>query len=146
MRAGVIGLGTTGSGLAANLIANGFEATGLDPSEVHTVGFRGTGCTPPGSVAEVADRSDAFPATEIAGDQAKLAILDDVGSGIETMYENRAISLDLAEELELPMQMASTDMQILRPGQSECPQGVDVPCTRVIEEIVCAEPHGEGAK
>ena len=30
MRAGVIGLGDMGSGLAKNLIANGFETTGLD--------------------------------------------------------------------------------------------------------------------
>lgn len=32
MRAGVIGLGDMGSGLAKNLIKNGFETTGLDLS------------------------------------------------------------------------------------------------------------------
>jgi putative dehydrogenase len=31
-RAGVIGLGDMGSGLAKNLIGNGFETTGLDLS------------------------------------------------------------------------------------------------------------------
>lgn len=63
------------------------------------------------------------------------------GSGIGTMHKDLTISMDLAEELEVPMQMASTAMQIFHAGKSKYPEGDNWACTRVIEEIVGAELH-----
>lgn len=63
------------------------------------------------------------------------------GSGIGTMHKDLTISMDLAEELEVPMQMASTAMQIFHAGKSKYPDGDNWACTRVIEEIVGAELH-----
>ena len=66
---------------------------------------------------------------------------ENTGSGIATMHKDLTISLDLAEELEVPMQMASTAMQIFHAGKSRYPDGDNWACTRVIEEIVGAELH-----
>ncbi|MDE0523671.1 MAG: NAD(P)-binding domain-containing protein [Boseongicola sp.] len=146
MRAGVIGLGTMKSGFATDLIANGFEAARPDLSEVHTAGFRDIGSTPAGSVAEVAARSDAVPAMVMNRDPANSEILGIAGSGIGTKRKNRMISLDLAEELEVPMQMASAETQKFHVGQSRSPQGDEPACARLTEEVVRAESHREGAQ
>ena len=66
---------------------------------------------------------------------------ENTGSGIGTMHKDLTISMDLAEELEVPMQMASTAMQIFHAGKSKYPDGDNWACTRVIEEIVGAELH-----
>jgi len=63
------------------------------------------------------------------------------GSGIGTMHKDLTVSLDLAEELEVPMQMASTAMQIFHAGKSKYPDGDNWACARVIEEIVGVELH-----
>ena len=63
------------------------------------------------------------------------------GSHINTMHKDLTISLDLAEELEVPMQMAATAMQIFHAGKSRYPQGDNWACTRVIEEIVGSALH-----
>ena len=66
---------------------------------------------------------------------------ENTGSGIGTMHKDLTISLDLAEELEVPMQMAATAMQIFHAGKSKYPGGDNWACTRVMEEIVGAELH-----
>lgn len=63
------------------------------------------------------------------------------GSAITTMHKDLTISMDLAEELEVPMQMASTAMQIFHAGKSKYPDGDNWACTKVIEDIVGAELH-----
>jgi len=63
------------------------------------------------------------------------------GSAIGTMHKDLTISLNLAEELEVPMQMASTAMQIFHAGKSKFPDGDNWACTRVLEEIVGVELH-----
>ncbi|HKL69439.1 NAD(P)-dependent oxidoreductase [Salibaculum sp.] len=63
------------------------------------------------------------------------------GSAIGTMHKDLTISLNLAEELEVPMQMASTAMQIFHAGKSKYPDGDNWACTRVIEEIVGSQLH-----
>ena len=68
------------------------------------------------------------------------------GSGIGTMHKDLAISMDLAAELEVPMLMASTAMQIFHAGKARYPHGDNWACVRVIEEIVGAELHREGAR
>ncbi len=71
---------------------------------------------------------------------------ENTGSGIGTMHKDLTISIDLAQELEVPMQMVSTAMQIFHAGKSKYPQGDNWACTRVIEEIVGAELHRENAE
>jgi putative dehydrogenase len=63
------------------------------------------------------------------------------GSGIGTMHKDLTISLDMAEELGVPLFMASTAMQIFHQGKSKYPKGDNWACARVMEEIVGAELH-----
>jgi putative dehydrogenase len=63
------------------------------------------------------------------------------GSGIGTMHKDLTISLDMAEELGVPLFMASTAMQIFHQGKTKYPNGDNWVCTRVMEEIVGAELH-----
>ena len=63
------------------------------------------------------------------------------GSHINTMHKDLTISLDLAEELVVPMQMASSAMQIFQAGKSKYPNGDNWICTRILEDIIGAELH-----
>ena len=63
------------------------------------------------------------------------------GSHISTMHKDLTISLALAEELGVPMHMASTAMQLFHAGKTKYPDGDNWVVTRVIEEIVGAELH-----
>ncbi|MFT4729202.1 MAG: putative dehydrogenase [Granulosicoccus sp.] len=63
------------------------------------------------------------------------------GSVIGTMHKDLTISLDLAQELEVPMSMASSAMQIFHAGKSKYPDGDNWACTQVLESIVGAELH-----
>ena len=63
------------------------------------------------------------------------------GSGIGTMHKDLTVSLNMAEELGVPLLMASTAMQIFHQGRSKYPEGDNWVCTRVMEEIVGAELH-----
>ena len=78
-RAGVIGLGDMGSGLARNLIKNGFETTGLDLSEDRMRAFVDMGGKPAADTAEVGRNADAVYVMVMNGDQAKSVILGQNG-------------------------------------------------------------------
>jgi len=78
-RAGVIGLGDMGSGLAKNLIANGFATTGLDLDDARMAAFADLGGTPASSIAEVAQNAGAVYVMVMTGGQAKSVILGDDG-------------------------------------------------------------------
>ncbi len=78
-RAGVIGLGDMGSGLAKNLIKNGIETTGLDLSETRMSAFVEMGGKPAVSVTDVAKAADAVYVMVMNGDQAKAVILGEDG-------------------------------------------------------------------
>ncbi len=78
-RAGVIGLGDMGSGLAKNLIENGFATTGFDLSERRMAAFVELGGKPAADVAEVGRNADAVFVMVMTGDQAKAVILGDDG-------------------------------------------------------------------
>ena len=67
------------------------------------------------------------------------------GSQISTMHKDLTISLALAEELGVPMHTASTAMQLFHAGKTRYPGGDNWVVTRVIEEIVGAELHRDGA-
>jgi len=66
---------------------------------------------------------------------------ENTGSGIGTMHKDLTISLDLAEELEVPMHTAAAAMQIFHAGKSKYPQGDNWACTQVIEDIIGAQLH-----
>jgi 3-hydroxyisobutyrate dehydrogenase-like beta-hydroxyacid dehydrogenase len=63
------------------------------------------------------------------------------GSGIGTMHKDLTIALNMAEEIGVPLFMASTAMQIFHQGKSKYPEGDNWACTRVMEEINGAELH-----
>lgn len=63
------------------------------------------------------------------------------GSGIGTMHKDLTISLDMAEEIGVPLFMAATAMQIFHQGKTKYPQGDNWVCTRIMEDIVGAELH-----
>jgi 3-hydroxyisobutyrate dehydrogenase-like beta-hydroxyacid dehydrogenase len=63
------------------------------------------------------------------------------GSGIGTMHKDLTISLNMAEELGVPMFMAATAMQIFHQGKAKYPGGDNWVCTRVMEENIGAELH-----
>lgn len=77
MKTGVIGLGDMGSGIARNLIRNGFEVIGLDLSADRMAAFADMGGKPAASAAEVGANADAVFVMVMNGDQAKSAILGD---------------------------------------------------------------------
>lgn len=91
-RTGVIGLGDMGSGLAKNLIANGFQTTGLDLSEARMKAFVAMGGTPARTAAEVGANADAVFVMVMNGDQAKSVILGTDGL-VEHMDPGGAVIL-----------------------------------------------------
>ena len=78
-RAGVIGLGDMGSGLARNLIARGSETTGLDLSAARVEAFVALGGRPAANPAEVGARADAVFVMVMNGAQAKAVVLGEDG-------------------------------------------------------------------
>ncbi len=63
------------------------------------------------------------------------------GSHINTMHKDLTISMNLGEQLGVPLHTASAAMQIFHAGRSKYPDGDNWVCTRVIEDIVGAELH-----
>lgn len=68
------------------------------------------------------------------------------GSHISTMHKDLTICMGLGEELNVPLSAASAAMQLFHAGKSKYPEGDNWVCTRVIEDIIGAELHREGAK
>ena len=68
------------------------------------------------------------------------------GSHISTMHKDLTISLDLAQNMTVPLHMAAQAMQIFHAGKSKYPNGDNWVCTRVIEDIVGVELHRNGAR
>lgn len=73
--AGVVGLGDMGSGLARNLIANGFETSGFDLSPARLRAFEALGGKAVASPAEVGADADIVFVMVMNGDQAHEVIL-----------------------------------------------------------------------
>lgn len=66
------------------------------------------------------------------------------GSHINTMHKDLTISMNLGEELGVPLHTAASAMQIFHAGKTKYPDGDNWVCTRVIEEITGAELHRNG--
>lgn len=71
MKTGVIGLGDMGSGLAKNLIANGFEVAGIDLLPHRMAAFEAMGGRLAAAPADVGADADAVFIMVMNGDQAK---------------------------------------------------------------------------
>jgi len=89
---GVIGLGDMGSGLARNLIANGFETFGLDLNEDRVNVFVEMGGTAVSNAAEIGKVVSAVFVMVMNGDQAKQVILGEAGL-LSTMEPGSAVIL-----------------------------------------------------
>jgi 3-hydroxyisobutyrate dehydrogenase-like beta-hydroxyacid dehydrogenase len=62
------------------------------------------------------------------------------------MHKDLTISLDLAQQMTVPLHMAAQAMQVFHAGKIKYPNGDNWVCTRVIEEIVGVELHRDGAR
>ena len=89
---GVIGIGDMGSGLALNLIKNGFATAGYDPSADRMQAFRDMGGSAKNNVREVGEHADAVFIMVMHGDQVKSVIFDDDGL-LSTLKKGSAIIL-----------------------------------------------------
>ncbi len=67
------------------------------------------------------------------------------GSHINTMHKDLTISMNLGEELGVPLHTAAAAMQIFHAGKTKYPNGDNWTCTRIIEDIVGAELHRDRA-
>lgn len=115
-RVGVVGLGDMGSGLAKNLLKNGFEVTGLDLSEARMAAFREMGGRPAANVAEVGANAEAVYVMVMNGDQAKEVILGP-GGLVEHMTKGGIVLLTATikpkEAREIDAAMAGTVIELI---------------------------------
>lgn len=79
MGVGVIGLGDMGSGIAKNLILNGYTTTGFDLSEERMQAFIAMGGSAAANVQEVTENTNVVYVMVMNGDQAKEVILGQDG-------------------------------------------------------------------
>ncbi|SFR42740.1 putative dehydrogenase [Litoreibacter janthinus] len=89
---GVIGIGDMGSGLAKNLIRNGFRVTGIDLKPDRMQAFVEMGGVAAASPAEVGKEARAVFVMVMTGDQAKAVILGEDGL-VSQMPEGSAVIL-----------------------------------------------------
>ena len=75
MRTGIIGIGNMGSGLAKNLIRNGFEVIGCDLKPTRMDTFHDMGGIKAANASEVGGSSDAVFVMVMTEDEAKSVIL-----------------------------------------------------------------------
>lgn len=87
---GVIGLGDMGSGLAKNLIANGFACAGIDLLPARNAAFEALGGTLMASPAAIGAVSDAVFVMVMTGNEAKEVILNGL---VTTMKPGSAVIL-----------------------------------------------------
>lgn len=78
-KTGVIGIGDMGSGLAKNLIANGFQVTGIDLKPDRMKAFVEMGGHAAASPAEVGQAAEVVFVMVMTGDEAKTVILGEDG-------------------------------------------------------------------
>jgi len=76
---GVIGIGDMGSGLAKNLIKNGYRVTGVDLKPHRMAAFETMGGTAASSPAQVGQAAEAAFVMVMTGDEAKTVILGEDG-------------------------------------------------------------------
>ena len=115
-RTGVIGLGDMGSGLAKNLITNGFETTGFDLSDARIGAFAELGGRTASSVADAGRNADAVFVMVMNGDQARSVILGPDGL-VSHMPKGGAVILSATikphEAVEIGADMANSGIHLI---------------------------------
>ena len=94
----------------------------------------------------VANGSGGCTVTKAALEKIIDRKFEGTGSHIATMHKDLTISMNLGEQLGVPLHTAAAAMQIFHAGKTKYPDGENGVCTRVIEEIVGAELHRDGAR
>ncbi|MEM7300808.1 MAG: NAD(P)-dependent oxidoreductase [Pseudomonadota bacterium] len=116
MRAGVIGLGDMGSGIAKNLIKNGFETTGLDLSEERMNALSEMGGKAAENVRQIAENADAVFVMVMNGDQVKSVLFGPEGL-VENLAAGSAIILTAtikpSEAREIGAAMAGSGIHLI---------------------------------
>jgi 3-hydroxyisobutyrate dehydrogenase-like beta-hydroxyacid dehydrogenase len=78
-KVGIVGLGDMGSGLARNILKNGFSLTGFDLSEARMTELKEAGGAPAANCREVAQNSDTIFVMVLNGNQVKQVVLGEGG-------------------------------------------------------------------
>ncbi len=78
-KVGIVGLGDMGSGLAKNILKNGFSLTGFDLNEARMTELKEAGGTPAANCREVAENSDTIFVMVLNGNQVKQVVLGEGG-------------------------------------------------------------------
>ena len=74
-KVGIVGLGDMGSGMATNILKNGFSLTGFDLNEARMTKLKEAGGTPAANCREVAQNSDTIFVMVLNGNQVKEVVL-----------------------------------------------------------------------
>ncbi len=114
--AGIVGLGDMGSGLARNLVRNGFRTVGYDLSDRRMMEFRALGGDPAADVANVARCSDAVFVMVMTGDQARSVILGEDGLVVNMRTGGTIIltaTITPADAREIADRMAETSVRLV---------------------------------
>ncbi|MFC1637220.1 NAD(P)-dependent oxidoreductase [Planctomycetota bacterium] len=78
-KVGIVGLGDMGSGMAKNILKNGFSLTGFDLSEARMTELEEAGGTPAAHCRDVAENSDTIFVMVLNGNQVKQVVLGEGG-------------------------------------------------------------------
>jgi len=116
MKIGIVGIGDMGSGLAKNLLAGGFEVSGIDLKPERMRAFETMGGMPAETVAEVGAFGDAVFVMVMTGEEARDVILGSAGL-VRNMAKGGAIILSATikphEAREIGAQMAGTGIGLI---------------------------------
>lgn len=115
-RVGVIGLGDMGSGLAKNLIENGFETWGVDLSETRLQAFQAMGGQSAANPAALGGNVDAVFVMVMNGAQARAVILGEDGL-IQSLRPGSAVILSAtiipAEARDIAAGLAGSGIELI---------------------------------
>ena len=78
-KVGIVGLGDMGSGMAKNILKNGFSLTGFDLSAERMTELKEAGATPAANCRQVAQNSDTIFVMVLNGNQVKQVVLGEGG-------------------------------------------------------------------
>lgn len=116
MRAGIIGIGDMGSGLAKNLIKHGFEVCGIDLLERRRDAFQEMGGRCAASPAEVGRGADALYIMVMTGAEAKDVLLGQ-GGAVANMAPGGAVimtaTIQPREMREIAEAMAGSGIHLI---------------------------------
>ena len=115
-KAGIVGIGDMGSGLAKNLLAAGFDVTGIDVDQDRLAAFAAMGGRAASSVAEVGKAAQAVFVMVMTGDQAKSVILGPDGL-VASMAQGGAVILSATikpfEAQEIGAEMKGSGIELI---------------------------------